>query len=215
MGNYEGEYYIGLDMGTASVGWAVTDTSYHILRAKGKDMWGSRMFNEASSAAGRRMQRVARRRRFREKMRISLLRELLESEINKVDPGFYHRLDESKYWLEDRTGDNVNQKYAIFAKGKDGEKSYTDVDYYRQYPTIFHLRKELAHSTEKHDVRLLYLALLNMFKHRGHFLNESLGTDSNAGVEDAWNEFINSYEIVIGNDSESETCNIYSAVRGS
>lgn len=212
MGNYEGEYYIGLDMGTASVGWAVTDTSYHILRAKGKDMWGSRMFNEASSAAGRRMQRVARRRRFREKMRISLLRELLESEIDKVDPGFYHRLDESKYWLEDRTGDNVNQKYAIFAKGKNGEKSYTDVDYYRQYPTIFHLRKELAHSTEKHDVRLLYLALLNMFKHRGHFLNESLGTDSNAGVEDAWNEFINSYENVIGNDSESETCNIYSAV---
>ena len=40
MSKYEGDYYIGLDMGTGSVGWAVTDTSYHILRAKGKDMWG-------------------------------------------------------------------------------------------------------------------------------------------------------------------------------
>lgn len=29
------EYYIGLDMGTNSVGWAVTDTEYNLMRAKG------------------------------------------------------------------------------------------------------------------------------------------------------------------------------------
>ena len=29
-------YYLGLDMGTDSLGWAVTDSSYHILRAKGE-----------------------------------------------------------------------------------------------------------------------------------------------------------------------------------
>ena len=34
----EKEYYLGLDMGTNSVGWAVTDPQYRILRAKGKDM---------------------------------------------------------------------------------------------------------------------------------------------------------------------------------
>ena len=26
------DYYIGLDMGDASVGWAVTDTNYNILK---------------------------------------------------------------------------------------------------------------------------------------------------------------------------------------
>ena len=25
-------YYLGLDMGTSSVGWAVTDNEYHLLR---------------------------------------------------------------------------------------------------------------------------------------------------------------------------------------
>ena len=28
----EQEYYLGLDMGTGSVGWAVTDSEYHVLR---------------------------------------------------------------------------------------------------------------------------------------------------------------------------------------
>ena len=31
------DYYIGLDIGTSSVGWAVTDENYKLLRAKGKD----------------------------------------------------------------------------------------------------------------------------------------------------------------------------------
>ena len=28
------EYYLGLDMGTSSVGWAVTNTKYELLRKK-------------------------------------------------------------------------------------------------------------------------------------------------------------------------------------
>ena len=31
------KYYLGLDMGTNSVGWAVTDPNYNLLKAKGKD----------------------------------------------------------------------------------------------------------------------------------------------------------------------------------
>lgn len=215
MAKYEGDYYIGIDMGTGSVGWAVTDTSYHILRAKGKDMWGARMFNEASTAAERRTNRVNRRRRAREKARIVMLQELLEDEIRKVDPGFYHRLEESKYWLEDRTGDNKEQKYAIFARGTTGEKEYTDVEYYRQYPTIFHLRSDLVHSAASHDVRLLYMALLNMFKHRGHFLNETLGIEGGAGLEDAWNEFVDSYTRLrssLENEEEETIKNVYASV---
>jgi CRISPR-associated endonuclease Csn1 len=37
------KYYLGLDMGTNSVGWAVTDIQYNILKVKGKDLWGIRV----------------------------------------------------------------------------------------------------------------------------------------------------------------------------
>ena len=30
--------YWGLDLGTNSVGWAVTDQNYQLMRAKGKDL---------------------------------------------------------------------------------------------------------------------------------------------------------------------------------
>ena len=43
----ERKYYLGLDMGTSSLGWAVTDQEYHLIRAKGKDLWGVRLFPEA------------------------------------------------------------------------------------------------------------------------------------------------------------------------
>ena len=56
------EYFLGLDMGTSSVGWAVTDKDYKLLRAKGKDLWGVRLFKEANTAAERRGYRTSRRR---------------------------------------------------------------------------------------------------------------------------------------------------------
>ena len=34
----QGNYYLGLDVGTSSVGWAVTDTDYNILKFRGKSM---------------------------------------------------------------------------------------------------------------------------------------------------------------------------------
>ena len=47
------KYYLGLDMGTSSVGWAVTDSDYRLIRKKGKDIWGIREFDEAVAAAER------------------------------------------------------------------------------------------------------------------------------------------------------------------
>lgn len=166
------KYYLGLDLGTTSVGWAVTDTEYQLLRAKGKDLWGVRLFAEAETSANRRSFRVARRRRQREVARLGVLREYFAEEIEKVDSGFFARLDDSKFHKEERREDN-QQPFALFAGSE-----YTDRDYYREYPTIFHLRSKLLHSEEAHDVRLVYLAIANMFKHRGHFLNSSLDTES-------------------------------------
>ena len=72
------EYYLGLDMGTSSVGWAVTDENYKLLRVKGKDLWGIREFEEAQTAAERRSKRISRRRRQREVARIGLLKEYFQ-----------------------------------------------------------------------------------------------------------------------------------------
>lgn len=166
------EYFLGLDMGTSSIGWAVTDESYQLLKAKGKDLWGIREFEEAQTAADRRTHRISRRRRQRETARIGMLKEYFHDAIMQVDPYFYQRLDNSKYCLADKDK-LVRDKNGLFH-----DANYTDKEYYAQYPTIFHLRKELLESHQKHDVRLVYLAVLNMFKHRGHFLNTSLGTTS-------------------------------------
>ena len=52
------DYYIGLDVGTNSIGWAVTDTQYNIKKYKGNAMWGVRLFEEAQPAASRRQFRI-------------------------------------------------------------------------------------------------------------------------------------------------------------
>ena len=66
----ETKYYLGLDMGTSSVGWAVTNKNYELIRKKGKDMWGIREFEVAKAAMERRMCRTGRRRRQRQIVRM-------------------------------------------------------------------------------------------------------------------------------------------------
>ena len=180
------EYYLGLDMGTNSVGWAVTDSKYQLIRVKGKDFWGVREFDEAKSAVDRRTKRVSRRRRQREQVRIGLLKKYFAKEIEKIDPHFYQRLDNSKYFEEDKE-ECVRGKNGIFADGK-----FTDKEYFKLYPTIFHLRKALIENKQGNfDVRLVYLALLNMFKHRGHFLATGLSDDGGElSMNDAYSDFI-------------------------
>ncbi|MGX7071636.1 type II CRISPR RNA-guided endonuclease Cas9 [Helcococcus kunzii] len=156
------DYYLGLDIGTNSVGWAVTDENYNLLRKKGKDLWGVRLFKEAQPATERRGHRSSRRRTIRKSLRKQLLRELFEEEINAIDKDFFLRLDESKYWLEDK---KIEGKNSLF-----NDEKFTDKEYFDKYPTIFHLRKALIESKEKEDIRLYFLAINQMMKRRGHFL---------------------------------------------
>lgn len=184
-------YYLGLDMGTSSVGWAVTDNEYHLLRKKGKDMWGIREFEPAETAAERRSHRIDRRRRQREKARIGLLREYFADAIMQVDKDFFIRLDNSKYFMEDKD-QKLHSVNGIF-----DDSNYKDADYYRNYPTIFHLRKALLdidNSKKVFDVRLVYLAVLNMFKHRGHFLLSTTdGGMSEVQIEEMYQSVIEGF----------------------
>lgn len=192
-----GEYFLGLDMGTNSIGWAVTDEKYNLIRRKGKDCWGIREFESADSAVERRNNRVSRRRRQRDKVRRGLVRSYFADEIAKIDPNFFARLDNSKYHILDKD-EGLQYKSSIF-----NDEEFSDVEYYAKYPTIFHLRKELLESTEPHDVRLVYLAVSNMFKHRGHFLNESLSaSDSEINVQEVYDSFVNL--VALNSDEDGE-----------
>lgn len=156
------EYYLGLDCGTESVGFAVTDLAYKVLKFNGKSIWGSRVFDEANTAEERRTHRSARRRYWRKKERIKILQALFSGEITKKDPLFFQRLNDSSYLPEDKT---VHQSNSLF-----DDPDYKDADFFRQYPTIFHLRYALAKGEVIDDPRLLYLALHHIIKNRGHFL---------------------------------------------
>ena len=159
----EQEYYIGLDIGTSSVGWAVTDMNYQIIKRHGKALWGSRLFASANTAEERRGFRTARRRLDRRNWRINILQELFAEEISKVDSGFYLRMKESKYYPEDKkdsSGKCPELPYALFVN-----KDYTDKDYHKEYPTIYHLRKMLMETEKVPDIRLVYLAIHHKIIH--------------------------------------------------
>ena len=157
----QGNYFVGFDIGTNSVGWAVTNENYELLKFKSHKMWGSRLFTEAQTAVDTRMKRSGRRRLQRRKFRLLLLESLFAKEINAVDETFLLRLHESKYHVEDKTNP---VKYTLFM-----DKDYTDVDYYKEFPTIYHLRHHLMTKGTK-DVRLLFLAIHHILKYRGNFL---------------------------------------------
>ncbi len=165
-----GDYYLGLDIGTESVGWAVTDPRYEVLRFNGKAMWGIHLFKEGQSASDRRTQRAARRRLERRNRRIKYLRDFFAPEIFKIDPGFFQRLDESMLWVDDRS---VKQKNSLF-----NDPDFNDKTYHKKFPTVYHLRSHLMNTEDKPDIRLVYLALAHIVKHRGHFLYEGLSDEA-------------------------------------
>lgn len=190
------DYVIGLDLGTNSVGWSVIDGDYNLLKVNGKDAWGALLIENAESAQGRRLARCARRRLARRKERIKLLRELFAPLICPVDENFFVRLDESSLHIGEGEFFRKN-RYNIF----DGE--YTDKDYFKEAPTIYHLRKKLMETDEKADIRLVYLAIHHIVKYRGHFLLEGSAVDTGSNMlSEALSEF---FELAEGDNYEKDT----------
>lgn len=177
-------YYLGLDVGTDSIGWAVTDEQYNIPKFKGNAMWGIRLLEGGETANDRRVFRSARRRTQRNKFRRQCLEMLFNGEIAQKDPAFFQRLNDSAYNKDDDR--KVTGKYSLF-----NDKNYTDTDYFKEYPTIYHLRKELITNSCAHDVRLVYLALSHIIKNRGHFLfdNEDFAKGDELDFKNIWQEF--------------------------
>lgn len=120
------------------------------------------LFDSSEGAEKRRINRCSRRRYKRQKERVSLLRELFEEEIQKVDAGFFIRLDESRYVKEDKKdikGNTPILPYNLFV-----DEDYNDKDYHLEFPTIYHLRNALIKENRDFDVRLVYLAIAHILK---------------------------------------------------
>ena len=189
-------YSIGLDIGTNSVGWAVITDDYRVPAKKmkvlgntnkttiKKNIIGALLFDAGNTAADRRLKRTARRRYTRRRNRILYLQEIFATEMNKVDENFFHRLDDSFLVPEDKRG----SKYPIFGTLEE------EKEYHKQFPTIYHLRKSLADSKEKADLRLIYLALAHIIKYRGHFLYEDSFDIKNNDIQKIFNEFTSLYD---------------------
>ena len=182
------EYFIGLDIGTNSIGWAVTDTSYNILKKNRKFLYGVRLFDEAQTAVERRVNRNNRRRLKRRNERLKFLKNSFEKYILKKDPLFFERLDDSFFYEEDK---RIKQKNTLF-----NDEKFNDKDFHKKYPTIYHLRYELMNSKEEHDVREVYLAIAHILKNRGHFLFENFEVSDSKKINnrDTLKELIINFE---------------------
>ncbi len=199
-------YSIGLDIGTNSVGWAVITDDYKVPSKKmkvlgntskkyiKKNLLGALLFDSGITAEGRRLKRTTRRRYTRRRNRILYLQEIFSTEMATLDDAFFQRLDDSFLVPDDKR----DSKYPIFGNLVE-EKAYHD-----EFPTIYHLRKYLADSTKKADLRLVYLALAHMIKYRGHFLIEGEFNSKNNDIQKNFQDFLDTYNAIFESDLSLE-----------
>lgn len=188
------KYYVGLDIGTNSIGWAATDPNYNLLHIKRKLAWGVHLFEKAETAEQRRLYRTSRRRLARRRKRVLLLQDIFAAEITKTDAHFFLRLNNSKFHPEDRPHLIKNDRFPLFNDAILSEK-----EYFKKYPTIYHLQYDLIKNRNtKFDVRLLYLAIHHLIKYRGHFVlaYKSLNIEnfSHEMVRDAFSKLATYFE---------------------
>lgn len=164
------KYNVGLNIRTDSTGWCITDEWGRIVRKNGKHLYGTSVFDEASSAEERRRFRTSRRQRDRVRRRIAMLQRFLEKDVLAADDAFYIRLEESAKDTEDRQKENLYRTLPeyIFT---DRTVPARDKGSGRQSLPIYRIREALISCDKQADIRYVYLALAHILKNRGHFLD--------------------------------------------
>ena len=171
--NAVSDYAISLDIGNASVGWAAFTPNYRLVRAKGHELIGARLFEPAQTAEGRRVARTTRRRISRRRWRLHMLDALFDPALSKIDPSFLSRRKYS--WVHPADTDNAEHWYG----GTLFDSKEQDRRFYNDYPTIYHLRKTMMEDDKQHDIREVYIAIHHILKYRGNFLVEGELDSSN------------------------------------
>lgn len=176
------EYHIGLDIGTSSIGWAVTDSQFKLMRIKGKTAIGVRLFEEGKTAAERRTFRTTRRRLKRRKWRLHYLDEIFAPHLQEVNENFLRRLKQSNIHPEDPTKNQAFIGKLLFPDLlKKNERGYPTlikmrdelpVEQRAHYPVtnIYKLREAMINEDRQFDLREVYLAVHHIVKYRGSLL---------------------------------------------
>ncbi|MFK5675733.1 type II CRISPR RNA-guided endonuclease Cas9 [Ligilactobacillus sp. LYQ60] len=195
------KYYVGLDIGTSSVGWSIMDENYHLLKKKHKKTMGVTLFKEGQTAADRRGSRTNRRRLSRRKWRLKLLEEFFDPYMAEVDPTFFARLKDSN--ISPLDSNKKFQGSLLFPEKK-------DANFYDEYPTIYHLRDKLMNENKKFDLREIYIAIHHIVKYRGNFLKSTPVNSFNTSKIDlktdidAINQLLDDKKVVINNENIDE-----------
>jgi len=119
----QNKYYLGLDIGTDSVGYAVTNEQYDLLKHRGEPMWGVHLFDEAALNTDRRGFRTSRRRIDRRQQRVKMVQDIFVAEIAHVDENFYRRIQESA--LSSRCKLDLKMGYMVI-RGEDTKHIFLD-----------------------------------------------------------------------------------------
>ena len=195
------KYYVGLDIGTSSVGWSIMDENYHLLKKKHKKTMGVTLFKEGQTAADRRGFRTTRRRLSRRKWRLKLLEEFFDPYMAEVDPTFFARLKDSN--ISPLDSNKKFQGSLLFPEKR-------DTNFYDEYPTIYHLRDKLMNEDKKFDLREIYIAIHHIVKYRGNFLKSTSVNSFNISKInlksdiDAINQLLDENKVVINNENIDE-----------
>lgn len=194
-----GSYSIGLDIGTNSLGWAVADEEGSLVFYKKRPMCGTVLIQtEGQTAAKRRGFRSTRRRFARRKQRIQWIQELMGPIVLKDDPTFFERLKYSYVSKKDESFTTVNPSLLF------DNSYYKTHEYFKEFPTIYHLRKRLIETDSRIDIRLVYLAVHHIIKYRGNFLYEGQPLSiANLNVKEAVIEMFRAFEMLDVDDETS------------
>lgn len=200
--SYVKKYSIGLDIGTNSVGWSVVYDDYKVpvrkMKVLGntdretikKNLLGVLLFDEGNTAEKRRMYRSAKRSSRRKRNRIRYLQEIFSNGMKDVDENFFYRLDETFRHQEDKE----YSSYGLFSTENE------EKEYFKKFPTIYHLRQHLTKYKEKADLRLVYLAIAHMIKYRGNFLYEEFNAENIGDIDGVFKAVVEKYNEVCEED---------------
>lgn len=134
-----------------------------------------------------------------------------------TDDRFFIRLNNSAFYEEDKKDENglsLDTKYSLFA-----DENYTDIEFYKDFKTVFHLRQEMMKNTDtKKDIRRYYLALHHIIKYRGHFLYDTdFDSKGSGGIRELFEKFNrvleDSYTASSNDDGEEDNDDLSTVLR--
>lgn len=155
-------YNIGLNINNNAIGFAVMDDDFNLISKQGKTLIGAHKFDEAMTKKDRRLLRDNRRTTSRKEERIKWLNDIFAPYLEKEDPSFLKKIQQSGLIKKDK---DLDAQGPLYSK-----------KFYQNYPTLFHLRKALIEQKRKFSVIEIYAAIHHIIKYRGNHLYD-LPTD--------------------------------------